>query len=125
MPGPLRYYASRNTRIGGKFYSAGAQVDVSEWSPSSLHRALDRGQLAVDLAPTGTPTGGPGGYLHVQAAPATQWDIDHSLGYDPAGIVVTDSDGFTAMGWGLVYTAPGASVRLTFDIPCAGTARLS
>lgn len=79
--------------------------------------------------PTGAK-GDPGdaassGYLHFQTVPATVWQIPHQLGYDPAGIVVIDVDGYTIDDGGVQYMTAGQSLRLSFDLAIAGTAYLS
>lgn len=57
--------------------------------------------------------------------PATVWTLNHDLGFDPAGVVVIDTDGFQRDGFGVQYLIPGLSLRLSFDIALAGTAYLS
>ena len=71
------------------------------------------------------PGGGNAGYLHTQGVNATVWTIAHNLGYDPAGIVVTDADGYLADEWGLQYLVPGTTLRVSFDNAISGTAQLS
>lgn len=60
-----------------------------------------------------------------QNVPSTVWLIDHGLGFDPAGIVVVDSDGYALDGFGVQYLIPGQTLRLSFDISVAGVAYLS
>ncbi len=86
----------------------------------------------VTTGPQGPPgdsgSGGSGGvtaYTFTQAGPAAVWVITHGLGYDPAGVVVTSSDGYMLDGFGIQYLTPGQSLRLSFDLAFAGTARLS
>lgn len=64
-------------------------------------------------------------YVHHQIVPMTVWTINHGLTIDPTGIVIISDDGYLLDGWGIQYMAPGQTLRITFDIPCAGTARLS
>ncbi len=60
-----------------------------------------------------------------QTTPSTVWVIDHFLGFDPAGVLVVDADGFALDGVGVQYLIPGQTLRLTFDIAFAGVAYLS
>lgn len=66
-----------------------------------------------------------GDYFYTQSGPATVWTIQHDLGFDPAGVVVVDTDGFQRDGFGIQYMSVGQSLRLSFDIALAGTAYLS
>jgi hypothetical protein len=66
-----------------------------------------------------------GNGLFEQPVPSTVWVIDHQLGFDPAGIVVVDADGFTLDGVGVQYLTPGQTLRLSMDIAVAGVAYLS
>jgi hypothetical protein len=62
-------------------------------------------------------------YRHEQVAPATVWLITHPLPFEPAGVEVFDHLGarhFPPMS----YPAVG-QVRLDFNTPIRGTARLS
>ena len=76
-----------------------------------------------ETPPTPTPT--QLAYLHTQVIPATVWTITHNLGFDPAGIVVIDNEGFMRDGFAVQYLDLGVTLRLSFDISLAGTARLS
>jgi hypothetical protein len=60
-----------------------------------------------------------------QNVPSTVWIIEHRLGFDPAGILVVDADGFQLDGFGVQYLVPGQLLRLSFDISVAGVAYLS
>lgn len=70
-------------------------------------------------------------YLHTQGAPASLWQIDHQLGFRPAGIVIVD----TATPPGLLecdrITWPSENVvelhfgTPTQPVPAAGSAYLS
>jgi hypothetical protein len=78
--------------------------------------------------PTGAtgPAGPSGvGYTHTQSTPGTVWVINHELGFNPAGIVVTSVDGFMLDGFGVQYLTTGESLRLSFDLSVAGVAQLS
>lgn len=76
--------------------------------------------------PPGAAGEGQGGfYLHTQAVPATVWTIVHQLGYDPGGVTVTDTDGYTLDGFSVQYLVAGQSLRLSFDISVAGVATIS
>jgi hypothetical protein len=63
-------------------------------------------------------------YTHVQSIAAASWVIDHTLGYDPAGVAVIESTGDTIMG-AVEYPVPNSRVLITFASPCSGEARLS
>lgn len=74
------------------------------------------------------PKGDPGdvagvGFQWVQDQPASVWNIDHSLGFTPAGVLVYGDDGYQYDGFLVQHN--GSTVRLTFDIPLAGVAWLS
>ena len=75
--------------------------------------------------PKGDPGEAQGAFQHEQSIPATVWTIEHGLGFNPAGIVVTSSDGFILDGFGVQYLVPGQSLRLSFDISVAGVVDLS
>jgi hypothetical protein len=74
--------------------------------------------------PPGTGEGG-GGYRHDQAAPSTVWDMQHNLGYDPAGVYVRAVNGDVWLPLNLTYPTPGQVARITFNDSIAGTAWLS
>jgi hypothetical protein len=92
-------------------------------TPNSTYRLLF--QLRMAGTPFWKLMMDAGAYLHTQAAPSTVWNIDHHRGYDPAGITVIDNTGYHIEGFVVTYPDPGQAVRLTFDLPFAGTARLS
>lgn len=64
-------------------------------------------------------------YLHTQSSSQTVWTINHNLGYDPAGIVITSVDGYMLDGYVVQYLTPGQSLRISFELSFAGTAVLS
>lgn len=66
-----------------------------------------------------------GNGAYEQNVPSTVWQIDHGLGFDPAGVLVVDADGFQLDGFGVQYLIPGQALRLSFDISVAGVAYLS
>lgn len=77
----------------------------------------------------GGGSGGGGGppprlsHRHHQEAAATTWIIAHGLGFRPAGIQVTDTDGHRVEG---VATHPDEhSTHIHFDVPIRGIADLS
>lgn len=64
-------------------------------------------------------------YQHTQTTPATVWQINHALGFDPAGLTIISNTGATVDGAAVQYLTPGQSLRLSFDISIAGIAYLS
>ena len=80
----------------------------------------------------GTPSGGGGGpappppqlgYRHHQEVAAATWLIAHGLGFRPAGVQVTDSDGDPVEG--VVIHPDLNTTQLTFLVPVSGIADLS
>lgn len=63
-------------------------------------------------------------YSHTQAIADDTWIIDHTLGYDPAGVAVKESTGDTIFGY-VDYPIPSQRVRISFASPCSGEALLS
>jgi hypothetical protein len=76
---------------------------------------------AIELGGTGA---GALHYTHVQGSAATTWSITHSLGYDPAGVVVKDQEGSVVIGGDIDYVSAD-SLTLTFSAAFSGTAYLS
>lgn len=66
-----------------------------------------------------------GNGAYEQNTPSTVWHVEHGLGFDPAGVLVVDADGFQLDGFGVQYLLPGQTLRLSFDISVAGVAYLS
>lgn len=106
------------------------EIDTEELSVDGETRQRER--VAVTNTQDGAPllvqtvnTPTPSAFGFQMAIPTSVWTITHMLGYDPAGIVVHDDNGNVLDGWTLQYLEPGVSLRLGFDIPSAGTARLS
>lgn len=64
-------------------------------------------------------------YRHDQSTPGTVWQINHGLGYDPAGLTVISDTGDTIDDAVVQYLVAGQSMRLSFDISIAGSAYLS
>ena len=62
-------------------------------------------------------------YRHRQDAASSVWIIAHGLGFRPAGVQVTDSDGDDVEG--AVYHLDEHTTRIHFDVPIAGIADLS
>lgn len=60
----------------------------------------------------------------VQLVPATRWQIQHDLEFQPAGIRAIDTSGTLIEFDELLYPQPGI-VELVFGAPVAGTAWLS
>lgn len=82
------------------------------------------GSIRGPQGPPGTGEGG-GGYKHLQQAAATVWDIEHDLGYDPAGAHVVATNGDVWLPTSLTFPTPGQIARLTFPQSIAGTAWVS
>lgn len=72
----------------------------------------------------GDPTGGGAarGYTHIQSVAASEWIVNHELGFIPAAAKVITSGG-DAVETGWDYAGP--LVRITFAEPTAGVAYLS
>jgi len=98
----------------------------------------ETGQMLVAVSNRG-PKGDPGdvtvaeqGWMWIQEMPQAVWDIEHTLAFTPAGIIVFGDDGYQYDGFLVQYGGYindddefVSVVRLTFDIPLAGTAWLS
>jgi hypothetical protein len=82
------------------------------------------GNIRGPQGPPGTGEGG-GGYEHAQQTPSTVWDVQHDLGFDPAGAHVVAVNGDVWLAVNLTYPTPGQVARLTFPQSIAGTAWLS
>lgn len=80
---------------------------------------------AGQQGPEGPAYDGGGAYTHVQEAPSTVWDIDHALGFNPAGIRVIDVAGDTWFPLNVSHPTPGQVTRLMFPESIAGTADVS
>lgn len=80
--------------------------------------------LALDLLArvTALEAAAPAGYVHVQAAPAATWTINHNLGFQPA-VELIDVAGNAFNAWVHHVSANTAMVHLT--APAAGMARLN
>jgi hypothetical protein len=63
-------------------------------------------------------------YVHQQAIASDEWLIDHTLGYNPAGVSVIESTGDAIMG-AHDYPVNNSRVRISFASPCSGVAYLS
>jgi hypothetical protein len=63
-------------------------------------------------------------YTHTQAVASTSWTINHSLGFNPAGITVSDGAGNEVMPNDISHPTVNQTV-LSFLVAQAGTARLS
>lgn len=102
------------------------------WSPSTLKCSFRTNVLVKFYSAIGStiamgPEGPPGpepivGYRHVQAVPATQWDIIHGLSFWP-NVAIVDSTGREVVGE-ITYLS-SAAVRLTFSAAFGGEAYLS
>lgn len=77
--------------------------------------------LAVAIPDSGTMAS----YRHMQEIPSTVWDIDHRLGFDPAGIRVVAVDGAVWFPMNVSYPQIGQVARLTFPDSIAGYAWVS
>jgi hypothetical protein len=70
------------------------------------------------------PAGTSGGfYMHDQSVPAATWTVVHNLGYNPAGIFVTDSSGSDVEGE-VTYVNTN-QLTLTFSAAFSGKAYVS
>lgn len=85
------------------------------------------GTIRGPQGPPGPPGAGEGGggIVHVQTVESTVWDIEHNLGYDPAGVHVRATNGDVWLPVHLTYPTPGVIARITFPQSIAGTAWLS
>lgn len=63
-------------------------------------------------------------YVHQQVLASDEWLIDHTLGYNPAGVSVIESTGDAIMG-AHDYPIANQRVRISFASPCSGVAYLS
>lgn len=64
-------------------------------------------------------------WTHTQLLPATLWQINHGLGFDPAGVYVEDGEGVALEPARITHPIPGATTEIIFGLPVYGTARLS
>ena len=62
-------------------------------------------------------------YRHRQDAASSVWIIAHGLGFRPAGVQVTDTEGDDVEG--TVFHLDVNTTRIHFDVPVAGIADLS
>lgn len=72
-------------------------------------------EVAVTMPATRPPR------VYVQEVPATVWQWEHTLGYDPPTVLVRDPAGLVWMAE-VDYPVAGSSVRVLLDDPMAGTA---
>ena len=77
------------------------------------------------VGPEGPAYDGGGAYTHVQVAPSTVWDVDHGLGFNPAGIRIIDVAGDLWYPLNVTHPQQGQVTRLTFPESIAGTADVS
>ena len=73
--------------------------------------------------PTGPAGGESGSYLHTQVDASSSWVINHNLGYRPNVTVEEAGTGIQIMCAEIHHSV--TQVELQFNIPRAGTARLS
>lgn len=73
--------------------------------------------------PQGVSGGEAAAHYHTQAAPSSSWVINHNLGYRPNITVEEAGTGFIIMCSEIHHSV--TQVELQFNIPRAGTARLS
>lgn len=64
----------------------------------------------------------PRAYLHEQEIPSTVWDINHGLGFDPAGIRVEAVNGEQWLPVNVSYPQTGQVLRVEFEDSIAGKA---
>jgi hypothetical protein len=106
-------------------------VTVTQPQAARFTSAIPTTDVAVlpigsTIDPDWLPTTGaePGGfYRHGQTFASTVWLITHNLGFEPGGIEVLDHTG--APHRPVVSWPDTNTVRLDFDYPVYGTARLS
>lgn len=63
-------------------------------------------------------------FKYEQVLASDEWLIDHTLGYNPAGVSVIESTGDAIMG-AHDYPIANQRVRISFASPCSGVAYLS
>lgn len=73
--------------------------------------------------PQGISGGEAAAYYHTQVAPSASWVINHNLGYRPNITVEEVGTGYIIMCSEIHHSV--TQVELQFNIPRAGTARLS
>lgn len=86
--------------------------------PGGVAQLGDDGLLRATQRP-------PAAWTHTQLAPALLWQINHGLGFDPAGIHIVDQDGTWLEPERVSHPIPGATTEIVFGLPVYGTARLS
>lgn len=89
--------------------------------PLALQRGADGTYSVVELPEPETPATA---YRHDQLAATTLWQVHHSLGFRPAGVLVTDYDGTLIEPDKITHPLPDY-VEITFGVPVAGIAWLS
>jgi len=62
--------------------------------------------------------------VYEQTEALNVWVIQHDLGYDPAGVTVTDEFGNVHHPL-IQYPTPNSIIRLDFETPVRGVCRLS
>lgn len=95
-------------------------VTVSIGTPSTS--VISAGPVGPP-GPPGPAGGDSGSYLYTQVDPASSWVINHSLGYLPNVTVEEAGTGYIIMCSEIHHSV--TQVELQFNIPRAGTARLS
>lgn len=107
------------------------EVDVTRLEAVSRPQRLELGEpnahvSIVNAGPQGPPGVGAGAassYFYTQAAPASSWVINHNLGFRPNVTVEEAGTGDEIMCAEIHHSV--TQVELQFNIPRAGTARLS
>lgn len=96
----------------------GLLLRVEAGAPGGIAQLGDDGRLRASQRPAVA-------WTHAQVLPALLWQVNHGLGFDPAGVTVVDGDGVMLEPERITHPIPGATTEIVFGLPVYGTARLS